>query len=73
MAICMAGGGVNARHVVGATDEIGEHVSEVVHPIRDLHVTMLRLMGLDDTTNSPTSMEAASSSSPRPEASQLPN
>ena len=34
--------------MVGATDEIGEHASEVVHPIRDLHVTMLRLMGLDD-------------------------
>ena len=30
------------------TRSIGEHASEVVHPIRDLHVTMLRLMGLDD-------------------------
>ena len=33
---------------VGATDEIGEKAVEVVHPIRDLHVTFLRLLGLDD-------------------------
>jgi hypothetical protein len=44
----MAGGGVNAGHVIGATDEIGENAAEVVHPIRDLHVTILRLLGLDD-------------------------
>jgi len=48
MAVWMAGGGVNAGHVVGATDEIGESAAEVVHPIRDLHVTILRLLGLDD-------------------------
>ena len=48
MAVWMAGGGVNAGHVIGATDEIGEHATEVVHPIRDLHVTILRLLGLDD-------------------------
>ena len=48
MAVWMAGGGVNAGHVVGATDEIGENAAEIVHPIRDLHVTILRLLGLDD-------------------------
>ena len=39
---------MNAGHTIGATDEIGEHAAEVVHPIRDLHVTFLRLMGLND-------------------------
>ena len=48
MAVWMAGGGVNAGHVIGATDEIGENAAEIVHPIRDLHVTILRLLGLDD-------------------------
>ena len=48
MAIWMAGGGVKAGHIVGATDEIGASAVEVVHPIRDLHVTLLRLLGLDD-------------------------
>jgi hypothetical protein len=48
MALWMAGGGVRAGHVVGATDEIGERAVECVHPIRDLHVTILRLLGLDD-------------------------
>ena len=33
---------------MGATDELGEKAVEVVHPIRDLHVTLLRLLGLDD-------------------------
>ncbi|MCP4816346.1 MAG: DUF1501 domain-containing protein, partial [Planctomycetaceae bacterium] len=32
----------------GATDEIGAKAVEVVHPIRDLHVTLLHLLGLDD-------------------------
>jgi Protein of unknown function (DUF1501) len=34
--------------IVGATDEIGGAAVEVVHPLRDIHVTMLRLLGLDD-------------------------
>src|SRR5947207_3969326 len=49
MAIWLAGGGVKAGQVVGATDEIGERAIEVVHPLRDLHVTLLRLLGLDDS------------------------
>jgi hypothetical protein len=48
MSIWLAGGGVKAGHVVGATDDIGDHAVEVVHPIRDLHVTLLHLLGLDD-------------------------
>lgn len=48
MTIWFAGGGVRAGHTVGATDEIGAEAVEVVHHIRDLHVTILRLLGLDD-------------------------
>ena len=43
-----AGGGVKAGHIVGATDEIGDTAVEVVHPIKDLHVTLLHILGLDD-------------------------
>jgi len=48
MSIWLAGGGVNAGHVVGQTDEIGRKAVEVVHPLRDFHVTLLHLLGLDD-------------------------
>ena len=48
MAVVMAGGGTPAGTVVGATDEVGNRAVEGVHPLRDLHVTWLRLMGLDD-------------------------
>ena len=48
MAVVMAGGGTPAGTVVGATDEVGNRAVEVVHPLQDLHVTWLRLMGLDD-------------------------
>ena len=34
--------------LVGATDEIGAKAVDVAHPIRDLHVTLLHLLGLDD-------------------------
>jgi hypothetical protein len=44
----LAGGGVKKGAIVGATDEIGAAATEVVHPIRDLHVTLLHLLGLDD-------------------------
>jgi hypothetical protein len=43
----MAGGGVKPG-IVGATDEIGAEAVEVKHPIRDFHVTLLHLLGLDD-------------------------
>ena len=48
MNMFLAGGGVKRGAVVGATDEIGAKAVEVVHPIRDLHVTLLHLLGLDD-------------------------
>ena len=48
MTIWLAGGGVRAGHTIGATDEIGDQAVECVHPLRDLHVTLLRLLGLDD-------------------------
>jgi uncharacterized protein (DUF1501 family) len=48
MTMLLAGGGVKKGAVVGATDEIGRKAVDVVHPIRDLHVTLLHLLGLDD-------------------------
>jgi len=48
MTIWMAGGGCNAGHIIGATDETGMTAVEEVHPVRDFHVTLLRLLGLDD-------------------------
>jgi Protein of unknown function (DUF1501) len=48
MAIWFAGGGVRSGHTIGATDEIGEKAVEVVHPLKDLHVTILHLLGLND-------------------------
>ena len=48
MTIWMAGGGTKAGHTIGATDEIGSTAVETVHHIRDFHVTLLRLLGLDD-------------------------
>ncbi|MBA2117048.1 DUF1501 domain-containing protein [Bremerella alba] len=47
MTMMMAGGGVRPG-IVGATDELGRSAVETVHPIRDLHVTLLHLLGLDD-------------------------
>lgn len=47
MTMLFAGGGVKPG-VVGATDELGSAAVECVHPIRDLHVTLLHLLGLDD-------------------------
>ena len=48
MNVWLAGGGVQAGHTIGATDELGAEAVECVHPIRDLHVTLLHLLGLDD-------------------------
>jgi hypothetical protein len=48
MTIWMAGGGVKAGHTIGATDELGDKAVDCVHHVRDLHVTLLRLLGLDD-------------------------
>ena len=45
MNMWFAGGGVKRGAIVGATDEIGAEAAEVVHPIRDVHVTLMRLLG----------------------------
>ena len=43
----MAGGGVKAGHVHGKTDETGNRAVEGKGHFRDLHATMLHLLGLD--------------------------
>ncbi len=48
MTMWFAGGGTKAGHTIGATDEIGAEAIDCVHHIRDVHVTLLHLLGLDD-------------------------
>lgn len=48
MTMWFAGAGVRAGHVIGATDETGQRAIEAIHPLRDVHVTILNLLGLDD-------------------------
>ncbi len=48
MTLWFAGGGVKAGHTLGATDELGDKAVAHVHHIRDVHVTLLHLLGLDD-------------------------
>jgi hypothetical protein len=48
MCVWMAGGGAPRGKSVGATDELGAKAVEVVHPIKDLHCTLLQLLGLED-------------------------
>jgi hypothetical protein len=43
----MAGGGVKAGHVHGRTDATGAEVVEGKVHFRDLHATLLHLLGLD--------------------------
>ncbi|MFZ4731971.1 MAG: DUF1501 domain-containing protein [Pirellulales bacterium] len=43
----LAGGGVKGGLAYGATDEIGERAVENPRHLRDLHATILHLMGLD--------------------------
>ena len=47
--IFMAGGGVKAGSIYGATDEFGYHAVRDRMHIHDLHATILHLMGLDHT------------------------
>ena len=44
----MAGGGVKAGATAGGTDPFGIRAAEQPIPIRDVHATLLHLMGLDD-------------------------
>jgi hypothetical protein len=48
MCVWLAGGGVKAGHRIGATDELGHQAVDCVHHVRDLHVTLLHLLGLND-------------------------
>jgi uncharacterized protein (DUF1501 family) len=48
MTVWLAGAGVPKGSIVGATDEVGGQAVEVVHPLKDFHVTLLHLLGLDD-------------------------
>ncbi|WP_428305695.1 DUF1501 domain-containing protein [Lacipirellula sp.] len=43
----MAGGGVKSGFGYGATDELGYHAAENIVHVRDLHATMLHLLGID--------------------------
>ncbi|MCH8194161.1 MAG: DUF1501 domain-containing protein, partial [Planctomycetes bacterium] len=45
----MAGGGIKGGISYGATDDLGYYAVENVVHIRDLHATMLHLLGLDHT------------------------
>jgi len=45
--VFLAGGGVKAGHVHGATDELGYRAVKDVVDVHDLHATMLALMGID--------------------------
>jgi len=48
MTVWFAGGGVRAGETIGATDDTGAEAVENVHHVRDLHITILKLLGLDD-------------------------
>jgi hypothetical protein len=48
MNMFFAGGGTKRGAIVGATDDIGAKAVDVAHPIRDVHCTLLHLLGLDD-------------------------
>jgi hypothetical protein len=48
MTIWLAGGGCNAGHTIGATDELGMTAVEGKAHVRDFHVKLLRLLGLDN-------------------------
>jgi hypothetical protein len=45
----MAGGGVRGGQIVGATDDFGLHAIENRVHVRDLHATILDLLGIDHT------------------------
>ena len=49
MNIWMAGGGCDAGHTIGATDNIGAEAVDQVRHLRDFHITLLTLPGLDDS------------------------
>ena len=48
LTVWMAGGNVKAGATAGATDEFGLRALEQPIPMRDVHATVLNLMGLHD-------------------------
>ncbi len=47
--VLLSGGGFKRGALVGATDELGYHVTEDPISVHDLHATMLHLLGFDHT------------------------
>ena len=47
--VLLAGGGFKRGTLVGATDELGYHVTEDPISVHDLHATMLHQLGIDHT------------------------
>jgi hypothetical protein len=47
MTMWLAGGGAKPGALIGATDDFGERAAEQRHHLRDMHATLLHLMGLD--------------------------
>ena len=45
--VWMAGGGIKGGTVFGATDDFGFRAQENLVQVRDLHATILQLLGLD--------------------------
>ena len=45
--VWMAGGGVKGGMSYGATNELGSEVAENPVEVRDLHATMMHLLGID--------------------------
>ncbi len=48
MTMWFAGGGARGGSVVGGTDDLGNEAVTEPHHLRDVHATILHLMGLDD-------------------------
>ena len=48
MTIWFAGAGIKPGTLVGATDELGFKAVEDIYRMRDVHATVLHLMGLND-------------------------
>ncbi|HZE99892.1 MAG TPA: DUF1501 domain-containing protein [Planctomycetota bacterium] len=46
--VWLAGGGIRAGALIGAADEVGYRAVESPFHRRDLHATILNVMGLDD-------------------------
>ncbi|MGH9630589.1 MAG: DUF1501 domain-containing protein [Bryobacteraceae bacterium] len=48
MTVWFAGGGIKGSSIVGSTNELGFKAVEDIYHVRDVHATILHLMGLND-------------------------